>query len=151
MLPAQVRMLAFDIKANTPVIVLEVGKDRIVPIWIGIAEARAIAMALAGLKPVRPMSHDLMKEIVDGLDAKLERVVITGIREDIYYALLHINQQDRTIVVDARPSDSIALALRTNSPIFVSKDTPIVEETEKNKLFIELKNRLRAIRPEDIA
>ncbi|OQX88544.1 MAG: hypothetical protein B6D65_05785 [candidate division Zixibacteria bacterium 4484_93] len=151
MLPAQVRMLAFDIKANTPVIVLEVGKDRIVPIWIGVAEARAIAMALAGLKPVRPMSHDLMKEIVDGLDAKLERVVITGIREDIYYALLHINQQDRTIVVDARPSDSIALALRTSSPIFVSKDTPIVEETEKNKLFIELKNRLRAIRPEDIA
>jgi len=151
MLPAQVRMLAFDIKANTPVIVLEVGKDRIVPIWIGIAEARAIAMALAGLKPVRPMSHDLMKEIIDGLDAKLERVVITGIREDIYYALLHINQQDRTIVVDARPSDSIALALRTNSPIFVSKDTPIIEETEKNKLFLELKNRLRAIRPEDIA
>ncbi|MCD6098885.1 bifunctional nuclease family protein [bacterium] len=151
MLPAQVRMLAFDIKANTPVIVLEVGKNSIVPIWIGTAEARAIAMALAGLKPVRPMSHDLIKEIVEGLDAKLERVVITGIREDIYYALLHINQQDKTIVIDARPSDSIALALRTNSPIFVSDDIPVVEETEENKLFLELKNRLRTIRPEDIA
>jgi len=144
-------MLAFDIKANTPVIVLEVGKNSIVPIWIGTAEARAIAMALAGLKPVRPMSHDLIKEIVEGLDAKLERVVITGIREDIYYALLHINQQDKTIVIDARPSDSIALALRTNSPIFVSDDIPVVEETEENKLFLELKNRLRTIRPEDIA
>ena len=65
--------------------------------------------------------------------------------------MLHINQQDKTIVIDARPSDSIALALRTNSPIFVSDDIPVVEETEENKLFLELKNRLRTIRPEDIA
>jgi hypothetical protein len=102
------------------VILRERGGARILPIWIGAAEANAIAMELKGVKAQRPLTHDLLKQIIVGLGGELRRVVISSVKENTYFAELLIHREDHVFQVDARPSDSIALALRLNAPIFTS-------------------------------
>jgi bifunctional DNase/RNase len=92
----------------------------VLPIWIGPAEASAIAMELAGVKFARPLTHDLLKQLIVGLGAELRKVIITQVKDNTYYAELHIYRGDTVIQIDARPSDSIALALRLKTPIFTS-------------------------------
>ena len=92
------------------------------PIWIGPAEASAIAMELSDYKFPRPLTHDLIKQVVVGLGAKLRRVMITRVEDNTYYAELHIQRGDESIHIDARPSDSIAVALRLKAPIFTNDD-----------------------------
>ena len=89
-------------------------------IWIGAAEANAIAMELKGVKAQRPLTHDLLKQVIVGLGGELRRVVISSVKENTYFAELLIRRDDHVFQVDARPSDSIALALRLNAPIFTS-------------------------------
>jgi bifunctional DNase/RNase len=115
--------LGLDRATNTPVVILrEEGGERTLPIWIGAPEANAIAMELRGEKPARPMTHDLLKEVLVGLGGELRRVTITELRENTYLAELLVFRGGQIFEVDARPSDSIALALRTAAPIFVNDD-----------------------------
>jgi hypothetical protein len=119
----KVAHLGLDRNTNTPVVILqEKDGDRVLPIWIGPAEASAIAMELAGVKFSRPLTHDLLKQVIIGLGAHLRRVLITQVKENTYYAELHIYREDHVVQIDARPSDSIAVALRLKAPIFTRDD-----------------------------
>jgi len=115
--------LGLDRAANSPVVVLqEEGGTRVLPIWIGPAEASAIAMELAGIKFARPLTHDLVKQVILGLGGELRKVLITAVRDSTYFAELHIHRDGHDVFqVDARPSDSIAVALRLGAPIFVTE------------------------------
>jgi len=123
LIEVRVAHLGLDRTTNSPVVVLkEQGGERILPIWIGPAEASAIAMELAGVKFARPLTHDLVKQIILGLGGELRRVVISSVKDSTYFAELQIHRDDRTVFqVDARPSDSIAVALRLHSPIFAAE------------------------------
>jgi bifunctional DNase/RNase len=113
--------LGLDRTTNSPVVILrEKDGTRVLPIWIGPAEASAIAMELQGVKAQRPLTHDLLKQVIVGLGGDLRRVVISSVKENTYFAELLIRREDNVFQVDARPSDSIALALRLNAPIFTS-------------------------------
>jgi len=122
MIEVKVAHLGLDRATNTPVVILQEKEgERVLPIWIGPAEASAIAMELAGVKFSRPLTHDLVKQIVVGLGADLQRVVISRVKENTYYAELHLHRDDHVIQIDARPSDSIAVALRLKAPIFTQE------------------------------
>src|SRR3954466_4875739 len=103
------------------VVVEEVGGPRLVPIWIGIFEGGAIAAELTGQEPPRPMTHDLMTNIFKTAHIAMERVVITDLRENTYFAEIHLRANGSVQVIDARPSDALALAVRTHCPMFVSE------------------------------
>ena len=112
---------------DAPVVVLEEeAGTRFLPIWIGSAEARSIALEMEALHPPRPNSHDLARDVIHGLDAEVERVVVTELRDGTYYASLHLQSEGRLVRIDARPSDAIAIALRAHAPIFVRE--PLFEQ-----------------------
>ena len=159
MIEVKVAHLGLDRATNTPVVILQEKEgERVLPIWIGPAEASAIAMELAGVKFSRPLTHDLVKQIVVGLGANLERVVISQVKENTYYAELHLHRDDHVIQIDARPSDSIAVALRLKAPIFTQEglleltsiDTvePLSPDTEAMDPE-SLKSYLENLDPED--
>ncbi|MFB3110423.1 MAG: bifunctional nuclease family protein, partial [Gemmatimonadales bacterium] len=117
---------------NTPIVVLqEKDGDRMIPIYIGLAEANAIAMELADVKFDRPLTHDLMQQVIIGLGAELSRVVLTRVEKSTYYAELHLRRDDHVIQIDARPSDSIAIALRLKAPIFAAEDLLNISSSEE--------------------
>ncbi len=123
MIEVRVAHLGLDRSTNTPVVILqEKDGDRVLPIWIGPAEASAIAMELAGVKFSRPLTHDLVKQVIIGLGGELTRVIITRVEENTYFAELHIHRNNHVVQVDARPSDSIAVALRLDAPIYTEED-----------------------------
>lgn len=113
------------------------------PIWIGKPEADSIALALGGVMTPRPLTHDLVKNILGGLRIKLTKVVITEILDNTYYALLHLTDGKKEVPVDSRPSDAVAVALRLNAPIFVEEG--ILEKKSTDELEEWLKN----LKPED--
>jgi bifunctional DNase/RNase len=156
----RVAHLGLDKTSNTPVVILqEQGGERVLPIWIGPAEASAIAMELAGMKFARPLTHDLLKQVIVGLGADLRKVIITQVKDNTYYAELHIYRGDAVVNIDARPSDSIAVALRLKAPIFTSES--LLENTtidasdlggESGPQTLDadaLKNYLQNLDPED--
>jgi uncharacterized protein len=157
----RVAHLGLDRTTNTPVVILqEQNGERVLPIWIGPAEASAIAMELAGMKFARPLTHDLLKQVIVGLGADLRKVIITQVKDNTYYAELHIYRGDAVINIDARPSDSIAVALRLKAPIFTSDellenttiDTSELTTTETGPQPLDedaLKNYLQNLDPED--
>ena len=119
MIEVTVASLGLDRTTNTPVVILrEKEGSRVLPIWIGPAEASAIAMELQGIKAPRPMTHDLFKTVIVGLGAELRRVLISALKDKTYFAELLLHRDDHLFQFDARPSDSIALAVRLNAPIF---------------------------------
>lgn len=121
MIAVRVAQVGLDPATNSPVVLLrEEEGDRVLPILIGPAEAGAIAMELQGLRPQRPMTHDLIKRLIVGLGGELRRVLIADLREDTYFAELELIREGEVIRVDARPSDSIAVALRLQAPIFLA-------------------------------
>jgi len=123
MIEVTVAQLGLDRATNSPVVILrEKDGARVLPIWIGPAEASAIAMEMQGIKPPRPMTHDLLKAVIAGLGASMQRVNISAIKEKTYFAELWLARDDHLFQLDARPSDSIALALRMNAPIFTQPD-----------------------------
>lgn len=123
MIPVEVAQVGLDPTSNSPVVLLrEVNGTRILPILIGPAEASAIAMEMQGIRPPRPMTHDLIKRLILGLGGELRRVIIGDLREDTYFAELVVHRADEVVQVDARPSDSIAIALRLGAPIFLADD-----------------------------
>ena len=167
MIEVSVKSLAFDRTSNTPVVILkEVGTERILPIWIGPGEASAIAMQLGGVAFQRPLTHDLLVSVVDGMGGTLKRVLITRVEKSTYFAELVIDRDGEVISVDARPSDSIALALRMKARIFaddslLEQGTLVVEAADagegeevgrdEDPMSGEaLEEHLRRLRPEDL-
>jgi bifunctional DNase/RNase len=146
--------LALDERTDTPVVILqEITGTRILPIWIGRAEARAIAMELAGQSFQRPLTHDLMKTIIQGLGAKIRKVCIEDLKNNTFYAKIFIDKDDEIVGIDARPSDSIALALRAKSPIFIAEDLlreqPDTAEMSDDERAEALRRYLDDLDPED--
>ena len=118
----RIRGLMMDPSTNMPIVVLkDVASDAVMPIWVGIFEANAIAIEIEKLTAPRPMTHDLTRNLIHYLNASLERVVITEIKDDTFYAMLWLRQGNETVAVDSRPSDAIALALRADCPIYVAE------------------------------
>jgi uncharacterized protein len=112
-----------DQVTNSPIIILkEVEGDQTLPIWIGLLEATAIASEIEGVKFSRPMTHDLFKNVMDQVDIKIKKIEICDLRDNTYYALIHLTNRGANLTIDSRPSDAIALALRTQAPIFVSDE-----------------------------
>jgi bifunctional DNase/RNase len=110
--------LTIDPVNNTPIVVLgEEGGDRILPIWIGVIEASSIAFELEKVKLTRPMTHDLLKTVIEALSGSVTQVVIVDLRDNTYYAVIEMSHAEQTLEIDARPSDAIALALRSGAPI----------------------------------
>ena len=159
MIEVKVAHLALDRSTNTPIVVLqEKDGERVLRIWIGPAEASAIAMELAGVKFSRPLTHDLVKQVIVGLTAELRQVVITRVQENTYYAELHLYRGEDIVQIDARPSDSIAVALRLSAPIFTDEallEEPSAEDAEPLPLDPppvdpdSLKTYLENLDPED--
>jgi bifunctional DNase/RNase len=118
----RIRGLMMDPATNMPIVVLkDVASETVMPIWVGIFEANAIAIEIEKLGAPRPMTHDLTKNLIRHLNGSLEKVVITELRDDTFFAVLWMRQDEEAITVDARPSDAIALALRADCPIYVSE------------------------------
>lgn len=118
----RIRGLMMDPSTNMPIVVLkEVGSDTVMPIWVGIFEANAIAIEIEKLAAPRPMTHDLLRNLIGYLNAELQKVVITEIKDDTFHAILWVKQDGEELTIDARPSDAIALALRADCPIYVSE------------------------------
>jgi uncharacterized protein len=116
----RVEGLALDGEADTPVVILvEADGERRLPIWIGLPEAHSIAAHLDERTPPRPNTHDLAKRLIEGLDGAVRRIVVTDLRDGVYYARIDLEQNGHTVAVDARPSDAIAIGLRLGAPLFV--------------------------------
>ena len=117
------RIVIDEMRLEQVVVLKERNGERVLPIVIGAAEVTAIKMEVSGIRPQRPMTHDLLKEMICSLGARLERVLIDGLKENTFYAKLHLtNDKEAQVIIDARPSDSIALAIRTHAPIFVAQE-----------------------------
>ena len=118
----KIRGLMLDPNTNMPIVVLkDSSSERVLPIWVGIYEANAIAVEIEKLAAPRPMTHDLTRNLIRNLNAQLERVVISELKDDTFFAVLWLRQGDEALVIDARPSDAIALALRADCPIYVAE------------------------------
>jgi bifunctional DNase/RNase len=155
MIELQVGGLGFDPRNLSPLVLLRDADElNFLPIWIGVFEAAAIAMELQGAQPPRPMTHDLLKNAIETLGGKLQRIVINDIKDGTFFALVDVETKEGKVVnLDARPSDAIALAVRCRIPIYVSEIVMMqaklvnsekdAEETKKFKEFID------NLRPED--
>jgi uncharacterized protein len=118
----RIRGLMMDPSTNMPIVVLkDVRSDTVMPIWVGIFEANAIAIEIEKVSATRPMTHDLTRNLMRHMNGQLDKVVITELRDDTFFAVLWIRQNGEMMTLDARPSDAIALALRSDCPIFVSE------------------------------
>ncbi len=118
----RIRGLMMDPSTNMPIVVLkDVGSDTVMPIWVGIFEANAIAIEIEKVSASRPMTHDLARNLMRHMNGQLDKIVITELRDDTFFAVLWVRQGDELMTIDARPSDAIALALRSDCPIFVSE------------------------------
>jgi bifunctional DNase/RNase len=144
----KIKGLMIDPVSNMPIIVLKDSEgDQVLPIWVGVFEANAIATQLEKIDSPRPMTHDLLNNVISGLDAKIERVVITDLQDNTFFAIIHLVSKGSPLTIDARPSDAMALALRADVPIFVEavvldkstatgeKGAP--EETERLRRWLE--------------
>ena len=119
----KIKGLMMDPLTNSPIVVLQdVNSDTLLPIWVGIFEANAIALQIEKIDTPRPMTHDLIKGVLNQLDAKVSKIVVTELKDNTFYALIFLSVAGKVITIDSRPSDAIALALRTDSPIFVTEE-----------------------------
>lgn len=119
----KIKGLMMDPITNSPIVILQgVEKNTLLPIWVGIFEANAIALQIERIDTPRPMTHDLLKNILLHLDATVEKIVVTDLQDNTFFATIHLDMKGDRVTIDSRPSDAIALALRTDAPIFVTQD-----------------------------
>jgi bifunctional DNase/RNase len=117
-----IKGLMVDPITNTPIVILkDKDGDRVLPIWVGVFEANAIALQIENVATPRPMTHDLLRNIITDLDGRVDRIVVSDLKDNTFFALIHLTVKGEGIAVDARPSDAIALALRTRAPILVEE------------------------------
>ena len=140
----KVRGLMFDPYNNAYIVILrDEDNSEMLPIWVGKSEASAISFALENITAPRPMTHDLMRSILDTVEAKVISVVVTDLNDNTYYAKIHLMYEDSEYSIDSRPSDAIALALRADAPIFAN-ETVLRKQTSD-----ELEQWLENLKPED--
>lgn len=157
--PMVISVLAVDPSSKSPIMILkEIRGERTLPIWIGILEAHAIASELEGIKLSRPMTHDLFKNILELLDIEVNRIEISDLKSNTYYALIYFTHKGDEISIDARPSDAIALSLRFKTPIYVAEEVinksvqtdfkvEPADKSEQEKMWQEI---LKKLDPEDL-
>ena len=143
-----IKGLMVDPITNTPIVILrdEAG-ERVLPIWVGIFEANAIALQIENVTTPRPMTHDLLRNVIQDLGASVDRIVVSDVQDTTYYALVYLRRNGETLAIDARPSDAIALALRTRAPILIEDSvlaqaksidvTPETPDTERLHKWLE--------------
>ena len=137
-LEMKVKQLALDPLSNMPMIILrDEDEKRALPIWVGLAEANAIALELEKIPHPRPMTHDLIKNIIESVDARVAKVVVSDLRDNTFYAVIHLRLGSADITVDSRPSDAIALALRADAPIYVEEEVLAKAESVEVKVAKE--------------
>jgi len=176
MVEVRLRAVRVDLQSNTPVLLLQEseGLSRTLPIFIGAPEATAIAFALQGMDTPRPMTHDLIRDLLEALDADVARVVVTELRSSTYYAEIVLVRDGDEVPVSSRPSDAVAVAVRTGAPLFVADDlmdaegimlavdeedeedeesegAPAVAEGNPEEIVGEFRSFLDSIRPEDFS
>jgi len=149
-----VRGIALDPITNMPIVILkDPDERRALPIWVGIFEANAIALELEKVSTPRPMTHDLLKNILDGLGITVQQITVNDLKENTFYATIDLNHNGSVVQIDARPSDAIALALRTNAPIFVAENVVAqaknIEVSEEKEETDKWKEWLENLKPED--
>jgi uncharacterized protein len=138
----QIKGLMMDPVTGVPIVILRnADNQRVLPIWVGPVEANAIALQIENVTPPRPMTHDLLKNLLTEFDARVQRVVITALRGNTFYAYLDIDRQGTRILVDARPSDALAIALRSRAPVFV--DDSVLDQASSVEVSNEQADRER--------
>ena len=154
----KIKGLMMDPVTNSPIVVLQdTTSDTLLPIWVGIFEANAIALQIEKVDTPRPMTHDLIKVLLNHLNARVTKVVVTELKENTFFAMIFLDVEGKTVTIDSRPSDAIALALRTDSPIFVTDDvltksassaaaSPSAEKSTPD----EIKQWLENLNPDDL-
>ena len=156
--PMFISLIAVDSVTKSPIVILkEVDGERTLPIWIGLLEANAIASELEGIKFARPMTHDLLTNIMGLIDVRIKKIEVCDLKDNTYYAFIYIDHEGKEIVIDARPSDALALALRVGAPIFaeesviqMSKKIDLEGEPEdKSEQGKKWQDLLEKIDPED--
>lgn len=152
-IPMTIKGLMLDPVSSSPIVILKDADDKVfLPIWVGVFEANAIALRLENVETPRPMTHDLMHDVLSRVDAHVTEIVISALQESTFYAVIHMRAGDRVLEIDARPSDAIALALRSSAPIFVEQSvldqaqTISADDTKEAKL----RKWLEDLNPEDL-
>jgi uncharacterized protein len=150
-----IRGLMMDPVSNMPIVILkDIGGDTVLPIWVGVYEANAIALEMEKVTTPRPMTHDLIKNVLTGLETQVHKVVVTELREDTFYAVIWLERDGELISVDSRPSDALALALRLDCPIFVEdavlKNSKLAAATSDKINNEELRRWLEGLNDEDL-
>ncbi len=150
-----IKGLMVDPITNMPIVILrDAAGDRVLPIWVGIFEANAIALQIENVATPRPMTHDLLRNVIHDLKAAVQKIVVSDLQENTFYAVIYLAVGADTVAIDARPSDAIALALRTRAPIFVEESVienaktmdPASEKPDSDRLH----KWLESLDPEDL-
>ena len=150
-----IKGLMVDPLTNMPIVILrDQDGQRVLPIWVGIFEANAIALQIENIPTPRPMTHDLLRNIIQDLKASVQKIVVCDLQENTFYALIYLSLAGSTVAIDARPSDAIALALRTRAPIFVEDSVidnakTVTVSSDKNDAE-RLHKWLESLDPEDL-
>ena len=150
-----IKGLMIDPITNMPIVILKDKEgNRILPIWVGIFEANAIALQIENISTPRPMTHDLLKNVLGDLEANVQKIVVCELKDNTFYAMIYVSRNGQVTAIDSRPSDAIALALRTKSPIFVEE--AVVESAKGMDLTKDatdsekLQKWLEGLNPEDL-
>jgi bifunctional DNase/RNase len=151
----KIRGLMMDPVTNMPIVILkDVSGNSVLPIWVGVYEANAIALEIEKVATPRPMTHDLIKNLLMGLNTAVQKVVVSELKEETYYALIWLEQNGQIISIDSRPSDALALALRLDCPIFVEdqvlKNSKVANTSAEKVSNEELKKWLESLNDEDM-
>lgn len=151
----KIKGLMMDPVTNSPIVILQdIEKNTLLPIWVGIFEANAIALQIERVDTPRPMTHDLLKNVLVHFGATVERIVVTQLKDNTFFALIHLDQEGEPLIIDSRPSDAIALALRTDAPIYVTEE--VIQSSRNITLDKEnldpdqVKEWLENLKPEDL-
>ena len=144
-----------DPLSNSPIVVLkDVSGEGVLPIWVGIYEANAIALEIEKVTTPRPMTHDLIKNVLTGLDARVHKVVVNELRDDTFFAVIWMEREGRVISVDSRPSDALALALRVDCPIYVEegvlKNSKLAAAVSDKSSSEEMRKWLEGLNDDDL-
>jgi bifunctional DNase/RNase len=147
--------LIVDPVTNMPIVILkDLAGEKVLPIWVGVFEANAIALQVENVSTPRPMTHDLLRNVIADLDGRVDRVVVSELRDNTFYATIHMTVRGEALAIDARPSDAIALALRTRAPILVADE--VIDNAKTTDLVTDrmdtdrLQRWLESLDPEEL-
>jgi uncharacterized protein len=151
----KIRGLMMDPVTNMPIVVLkDVQGQAILPIWVGVYEANAIALEIEKVETPRPMTHDLLKNVFLGLDVRVQKIVVNDLKDDTFYAIIWVEREGQMMTIDSRPSDALALALRMDCPIFVDekvlKTAKISSALTEKSTNEQLRNYLEGLSDDDL-